>query len=172
MAKVTFSHPGDKAKMNKALLIDLDRAAQDCGYDFQVTTAITGHAYKTKGGNVSRHGAGFAADIAIINGVSYNSNKSLFTTYGHRLSKSFESMGYVRNKESGNNKAVLWYFNSKSAGNHYNHLHVSNRSKFSSTPGSHRTTDDNSIVSSNQSAADGDYHSDEDYYAENSSELS
>ena len=171
MGKVIFHHPKDKANMNKALLIDLQRAADDCGYTIEVTTAITGHNYYTKGGAVSRHGAGYAVDISIINGASYKSNKSLFTTYGHRLSKSFESMGYIRNKESGNPKAVLWYFNSKQAGNHYNHLHVSNRSNFSSTPGTHRTTDNNSIISSVSTSGEGDYHTDEEYYEENSSQL-
>ena len=34
-------------------------------------------------------------------------------------------MGYIWNTESGNDKAVLWQTNT--GGNHYNHLHVSNK---------------------------------------------
>ena len=42
-------------------------------------------------------------------------------------------MGYVWNVESGNDKAVLWQTNT--GGNHFNHLHISNRSgQTSGTP--------------------------------------
>jgi hypothetical protein len=42
------------------------------------------------------------------------------------LKDALVALGYTWNKESGNDKAVLWQTNI--GGNHYNHLHVSNRS--------------------------------------------
>jgi hypothetical protein len=44
---------------------------------------------------------------------------------GDKIVSKLESMGYKRNTESGNEKAVLWQTNL--GGNHYNHIHVSNK---------------------------------------------
>jgi len=53
-------------------------------------------------------------------------------------------MGYVWNTESGKDKAVLWHTNT--GGNHYNHLHISNRTGSSSSAPS---SDDESTYDEN-----------------------
>lgn len=172
MGEVTFTYTADENRINKALLSDLKTAADACGFNINVGTAITGHSYYTKGGNISRHGSGNAVDINEINGHSYSSNKSLFTMLGNRLSQEFISMGYSKNVEIGNTKAVLWGFSSKQGGNHFNHLHVSNKSSFKSISGSYKKDVNSLIISSNNnSQIDDEFHSDEDYYEENVSQL-
>lgn len=130
--QVLFRVEADRPRMNKALLKDLQKAAEISGLSFMVTTAITGHSKYTKSGDISRHGAGTAVDIAIINGMAYGLNITKFTALANKLTAVFESMGYVRDREKGNTKAVLFGFNSKSMGNHLNHLHVSNKSNAAS----------------------------------------
>ena len=117
--------------VNDALLQDIDKAGSSAGVVATVTTARSGHAYHTKSGNVSRHNFGIAVDIAVLNGISaggasngVNGNKQ-FREYGNALKDALVSLGYVWNSESGNPKAVLWQ--TDTGGNHYNHLHVSNK---------------------------------------------
>jgi hypothetical protein len=62
-------------------------------------------------------------DIALLNGVGYGDPK--FKEYGDKLKDALVSMGYQWNNESGNSKAVLWQ--TSTGGNHFNHLHVSNK---------------------------------------------
>jgi hypothetical protein len=76
-------------------------------------------------------------DVAILNGIgaggatnSTNGN-SEFRRLGNKLKDALVSMGYTWNRESGNDKAVLWQTNT--GGNHYNHLHISNRTGVSSS---------------------------------------
>ena len=118
-------------QINPNLLSDISKAAQAAGLNVVVTTAVSGHNYETSSGNVSRHGAGNAVDIAIINGVgsgnatnSTNGNAQ-FRTDGNKLKNELVKLGYVWNAESGNNKAILWQ--TSTGGNHYNHIHVSRR---------------------------------------------
>lgn len=123
---VVFRVPQDKGQMNKFLLTDLYSAAQKTGFKLTIGTAITGHGATTSSGGPSRHPKGTAVDINQINGVSYGSNKNLFTTWANELKRVLISMGYQQ-RESGNTKAVLFGFNDASrGGNHFNHLHVSN----------------------------------------------
>jgi hypothetical protein len=117
--------------VNDALLQDIDKAGSSVGVVATVTTARSGHAYHTKSGNVSRHNFGIAVDIAVLNGISaggasngVNGNKQ-FREYGNALKDALVSLGYAWNTESGNPKAVLWQ--TDTGGNHYNHLHVSNK---------------------------------------------
>jgi len=53
-------------KINPNLLSDISKAAQIAGLNVVVTTAVSGHNYGTRSGNISRHGAGNAVDISII----------------------------------------------------------------------------------------------------------
>lgn len=117
-------------KVNDALIEDIKKAAESAGLTVTITTASTGHKKKTVTGNDSRHGFGTAVDISIINGVG-KSDKN-FKAYGDKLKDALVSMGYKWNVESGNDKAVLWQTNI--GGNHYNHLHVSNKAGVSGSP--------------------------------------
>jgi hypothetical protein len=74
---------------------------------------------------------GTGVDVAILNGIGsggatneYNGNEK-FRNLGNELKDALVSMGYSWNRESGQDKAVLWQTNI--GGNHYNHLHISNR---------------------------------------------
>lgn len=117
-------------EVNDELLTDLQKAGESSGVVATITTASTGHSKYTVSGNESRHGFGTAVDIALLNGVGYGNPK--FKEYGDKLKDALVSMGYSWNNESGNPKAVLWQTNI--GGNHYNHLHVSNKEGVSGTP--------------------------------------
>jgi peptidoglycan hydrolase-like protein with peptidoglycan-binding domain len=117
-------------EVNDALLVDLQSAAEAAGVVITITTASSGHSKYTKGGKLSRHGFRTAVDIALLNGVGYGNKK--FKEYGDRVKDALVSMGYTWNTESGNPKAVLWQTNT--GGNHYNHLHVSNKEGVSGAP--------------------------------------
>lgn len=128
---VKFDNDGTKNdSVNQALLDDIETAASAVGIVATITTAVSGHAVHTTTGNISRHGFGVAADIAILNGKSttatngVNGNKE-FRELGNQLKDALVSLGYVWNTETGNSKAVLWQ--TDTGGNHYNHLHVSNK---------------------------------------------
>jgi hypothetical protein len=117
--------------INPNLVKDIATAAKAAGVVATITTAKTGHRVNTKSGSPSRHTQGTGVDIAVIDGLgaggatnSSNGNPT-FREKGNRLCQALESMGYARNKESGQSKAVLWQTNT--GGNHYNHLHVSRR---------------------------------------------
>jgi hypothetical protein len=113
-------------KLNPKLLSDLNTAAANSGITPTITTGDYGHSQ----GN-SRHSSGNAVDIAIINGqgsggaTNSTNGNAAFRDNGNALVAALESLGYVRNVESGNPRAVLWQ--TKVGGNHYNHIHVSNR---------------------------------------------
>ena len=118
-------------KLNKALLDDINRAAQSVGVKVTITTGKTGHSKKTKDGNLSRHDTNQAVDIAILDGIGSgnatgpNDGTPKFRELGNKLVAKLESMGYKRNVEGRSNpKAVLWQTNT--GGNHFNHIHVSN----------------------------------------------
>ena len=132
----SFSHvkfDNDSTKndlVNDALLEDLEAAASAVGITATITTAKSGHSLKTTTGNDSRHGFGIAVDIAILNGLSTNASDSTngnkeFRELGNQLKDALVAMGYKWNIEVSNDKAVLWQTNT--GGNHYNHLHVSNK---------------------------------------------
>jgi hypothetical protein len=124
--------------VNDGLLDDLNKAASAAGLTATITTAKTGHGFLTKSGVKSRHMDGTGVDIAILDGIgaggatSSSNGNAKFRELGNRLASALESLGYKRNIESGNDKAVLWQTNT--GGNHFNHLHVSNRVGASDLP--------------------------------------
>jgi hypothetical protein len=134
-------HDDDATKndlVTKALLDDIQKAADSVGITATITTAKSGHNAHVKGSSVtSRHMKNIAVDVAILNGIgsggasnSTNGNAE-FRRLGNKLKNALVSMGYTWNRESGNDKAVLWQTNT--GGNHYNHLHISNRTGVSSS---------------------------------------
>lgn len=132
-SNVKFDNDGTRYdEVNKALLDDLQKAGEATNIVITITTAKTGHSDKTVSGRRSRHADQIAVDIAILNGIgsgnasnSSNGNPQ-FRELGNRLKDALVQLGYTWNTESGNEKAVLWQTNT--GGNHYNHLHVSNKS--------------------------------------------
>jgi hypothetical protein len=135
--------------VNKALIDDIQSAAKSAGVTVTITTAKTGHKQKTKSGYPSRHMNGTGVDVAIINGIgsggatSATNGSSEFRQLGNKLKDSLVSMGYTWNKETNNPKAVLWQ--TKTGGNHFNHLHISNNTSQSSDK--FKTTTDTKISS-------------------------
>jgi len=74
---------------------------------------------------------GTGIDISNLNGIDSSKATNAtdgnpqFRELGTKLKDALVSMGYVWNTESGKDKAVLWQTNT--GGNHFNHLHISNR---------------------------------------------
>ena len=124
--------------VTKALLDDIQKAADSVGITATITTAKSGHNPHVKGSSViSRHMKNIAVDVAILNGIgsggasnSTNGNAE-FRRLGNKLKNALVSMGYSWNHEVGYMKAVFWQTNE--GGNHYNHLHISNRTGASSS---------------------------------------
>jgi hypothetical protein len=132
-SNVKFDNDATKNDLvNKELLDDIQQAASNVGIIATITTAKSGHSEKTTTGNISRHMSGAGVDIAKLNGIgsggatSTNAGNPEFKSLGDKLKDSLVSLGYKWNSESGNPKAVLWQ--TTTGGNHYNHLHVSNKS--------------------------------------------
>lgn len=148
-SNVKFDKDGTQNdSVNKALLDDIQKAAKSVGIVATITTAKTGHNKNVKGTNrVSRHMDGTGIDISILNGKgsggasnATNGNAD-FRSLGNKLKDALVSMGYTLNVESGNDKAVLWQTNT--GGNHFNHLHISNRTGVSTKdPKKRETVDD------------------------------
>jgi hypothetical protein len=109
-------------KINPSLLKDVDTAAKKANVKVSITTAVSGH---DKG---SRHEKGLAVDIAMINGQGYGSEKSAKQKGIYddimRFVSELENLGYTKNSESGNDKAVLTF----GFPNHHHHVHVSRNS--------------------------------------------
>ena len=106
--------------INIFLLQDVQSAAKTAGVNVSITTAVSGHRPS------KRHDSGNAVDIAIINGKSVSrSNRA----DADKLVDALVSMGYSKNVESGNDKAVLTF----GFEGHDDHVHVSNKGTSSST---------------------------------------
>lgn len=120
-------------KVNIKLLDDLQEAAEKAGVVVTITTARSGHSIFTILGTESRHRRNIAVDIAILNGIGSGGAKNAvtgnpkFRELGNKLKDELVDLGYVWNSESGNDKALLWQTNK--GGNHFNHLHVSRKSR-------------------------------------------
>lgn len=100
--------------INTALLQDVQTAAKLAGVKVDITTAVSGHNSGT------RHESGNAVDIAIINNKAVSlSNRA----DADKLVDALVKMGYQKNVESGNPKAVLTF----GFKGHNNHVHVSNK---------------------------------------------
>ena len=108
-----------KDTINVALLQDIQTAAKAAGVKVDITTAVSGHDKGT------RHETGNAVDIAIINGKSVSRSNRSDTD---KLVSALVSMGYVKNSEKGNPKAVLTF----GFKNHDDHVHISNQGTSSS----------------------------------------
>jgi len=109
-------------KINPSLLKDVDAAARKAGVKVSITTAVSGH------GTGSRHETGHAVDIAMVNGSGYSGEKDAQKKgiYNDimRFVSALENMGYIKNSESGNDKAVLTF----GFPGHHHHVHVSRKS--------------------------------------------
>ena len=133
--------------VNKALLDDINSAAKSVGIVATITTAKSGHKTYVKGSKrVSRHMNGTGVDVAILNGkgsggaTNSSNGNAEFRNAGNKLKDALVSMGYTLNVERGNDKAVLWQTNT--GGNHYNHLHISNKIGSSSKEPTTKNDDD------------------------------
>lgn len=132
------------------LLSDINKAAESAGVVVTITTAKSDHpSHQT--GQDSRHATNTAVDIAIINGIGSGGAKDAksgnpkFKELGDKFTNQLEKMGYSRNVESGKPKAFLWQTNL--GGNHFNHIHVSNKGGQTSTS---TTSQDKQASSYNQ----------------------
>ena len=135
-----------KDNINISLLNDIQKAAKNAGVTVDVTTAVSGHNEKTSSGNTSRHPSGNAVDIAIINNKPVSvSNRADADKFVDELVK----LGYTKNSESGNSKAVLTF----GFQGHDDHVHVSNLSN-ATTQSSDGTTSSTSTGSSSGSTQD------------------
>ena len=109
-----------KDTINLALLQDVQTAAKNAGLKVDITTAVSGHRPS------QRHDSGNAVDIARINGKAVSrSNRA----DADKLVDALVSMGYTKNVESGNDKAVLTF----GFEGHDDHVHVSNKGTSSSS---------------------------------------
>ena len=133
---VKFDRDLKNDEVNDALLQDLQTAGKKANIVLKITSAKSDHSVNTKDGNKSRHGFQTAVDIATLDGKSdYKASNSTngdkeFRENGYKVKDVLVSMGYNWNAEKGHTKAVLWQTNT--GGNHYNHLHVSNKTGQSS----------------------------------------
>lgn len=109
-----------KDNINLSLLQDVQTAAKNANLKVDITTAVSGHDSGT------RHESGNAIDIAIINGKSVSSSNR---GDADKLVGELIKLGYVKNQESGNDKAVLTF----GVKGHDNHVHVSKKSNNTST---------------------------------------
>ena len=137
-------------EVNIALLDDIQKAAKFADMVVTITTAKSGHDELTTTGNVSRHSKQTAVDISILNGIgsggatnSRNGNED-FRRLGNKLKNELVSLGYNWNTEIGNDKAVLWQ--TETGGNHYNHLHVSNKTDSSEEEGTTSRSEENELL--------------------------
>lgn len=108
-----------KDNINTALLQDIQTAAKSAGLKVDITTAVSGHDTGT------RHESGNAVDIAMINGKAVSTSNR---ADADKLVGVLVQMGYKKNVESGNEKAVLTF----GFPGHNNHVHVSNKGGASS----------------------------------------
>lgn len=124
-----------KDKINPSLLSDIEKAAKAANVKVSVTTAVTGHK------NSGRHPKGNAVDIAMVNGKGFGS-MSVAKSNGiyddiNRFVDELVKMGYKKNSESGNDKAVLTF----GFPGHDNHIHVSRNSDNGTNPSNDTQSD-------------------------------
>ena len=110
-----------KDNINLSLLQDVQTAAKNANLNVDITTAVSGHDTGT------RHESGNAVDISMINGKAVSlSNRA----DADKLVNELIRLGYTKNVESGNDKAVLTF----GFKGHDNHVHVSKKSNTESSP--------------------------------------
>jgi predicted nucleotidyltransferase len=114
-------------KINPLLLKDIDLAAKNANVKVSITTAVSGHRKGT------RHETGHAVDIAMVNGLGFrnenDANRKGILGGIRRFVDELIKMGYVKNSESGNDKAVLTF----GFKGHDHHIHVSRKSDYGET---------------------------------------
>lgn len=154
---VKFDYDGTQGdSVNQGLLDDIQKAASAAGIVATITTAKTGHNTLAKSGHISRHMNGTGVDVAILDGLgsngasNSNNGNARFRSLGNKLKDALVSLGYTWNREMNNDKAVLWQ--TDTGGNHYNHLHISN--KVGASSGSASSGEDSSDTSSGSSSSD------------------
>jgi hypothetical protein len=115
-------------KINPSLLLDVNNAAKKANVNVSITTAVTGHKQGT------RHETGHAVDIAMVDGKGFSGEKDAQKKGIYdgimRFVRELENMGYIKNSESGNDKAVLTFGFPK----HHHHIHVSRKSDSGESP--------------------------------------
>ena len=124
----------DDGIINPILISDIIKALKAINMRAEISWARTGHSKYTNSGSISRHWSGNAVDISVIEGVGNpegkGSNKGIgnanFMKNGDRLVAELQKMGYTFG-ERGKTKGYLWRTNT--GGNHWNHVHVSNKAK-------------------------------------------
>lgn len=117
-----------KDKINPSLLADIQKAAEIAKVKPVITTAVSGHR------NAGRHPYGNAVDIAMFSDKGFSSesdakSKGIYEDI-IKFVNALVSMGYLKNKESGNDKSVLTF----GFPEHDNHVHVSRNSGGSESP--------------------------------------
>lgn len=116
-----------KDNISTTLLQDVQKAAKAAGLVVDVTTAVSGHRPS------KRHQSGQAVDIARINGkVVSTSNRA----DADKLVNALVSMGYLKNSENSNDKAVLTF----GFEGHDDHVHISNTGGASTQEPTNTTT--------------------------------
>jgi flagellum-specific peptidoglycan hydrolase FlgJ/LAS superfamily LD-carboxypeptidase LdcB len=124
----------DNGIINPILISDIIKALKAINMRAQISWARTGHSKYTDSGSISRHWTGNAVDISVIEGIGNpkgkSSNKGIgnanFMKNGDRLVAELQKMGYTFG-ERGKTKGYLWRTNE--GGNHWNHVHVSNKDR-------------------------------------------
>ena len=117
-----------KDKINPSLLADIQKAAKIANVGPIITTAVSGHK------NSGRHPYGNAVDIAMFRDKGFSSendakSKGIYQDITNFVN-ALVSMGYVKNQESNNDKAVLTF----GFPGHDNHVHVSRKSGGDTSP--------------------------------------
>jgi murein DD-endopeptidase MepM/ murein hydrolase activator NlpD len=144
----------DAGIINPILISDIIKALKSINMRAEISWARTGHSKFTNTGSISRHWSGNAVDISVIEGVGNpkgkGSNSGIgdanFMKNGDRLVAELEKMGYTFG-ERGKIKGYLW--RTDTGGNHWNHVHVSNKTKKkveTETPKKSETVDATTIV--------------------------
>jgi len=119
--KFVIPTPQDLPLMNPLLFYEVASAAKEAGISVvNISCLITGHRYYTKAGYPSRHNWGLALDINMLDGYHVTSAEGQRKAW--RLVAALERLGYIKNRESGNVRAVLF----QNDFDHFNHIHISN----------------------------------------------
>ena len=126
-----------KDNINQDLLNDIQVAAKNAGVKVFINSVISNRNNEE---NKGRHPSGNAADISMINGKAVSpQNRADADKFVAELIK----LGYVKNQESNNPKAVLTF----GFKGHDDHVHVSNTSNSEQNTASSNTSTTSSSTS-------------------------
>jgi len=126
--KINFTDTAVNDSTNPALLADINAAAAATGVFPTVYVAKTGHDALTDSGTPSRHSTNQAVDLSILNGVGCPgcTEKTITPTFAAAGDKIvnylISNCGYSNGETT--DKAIIW-----KADGHWNHVHVSNKTK-------------------------------------------